>query len=263
MFDAMTPTIGHQLRAWRQRRRMSQLDFALEAEISQRHLSFMESGRSTPSREMVLHLADRLDVPLRERNALLLAAGYAPAFIERGLDHPSMRHVRATIERLLGAHEPFPALAIDRRWNMVAANRMVALFVEGVSARLLEPPVNVLELSLDPQGLAPRIENLAEWRAHLLARLKRQYLQTGDPALGALYEKVRATQAEEGFPYDPDAIASELRLRTEKGVWSFLSTTMVFGSPLDVSLSELAIETFLPADAETADALRALHAFIA
>jgi hypothetical protein len=189
-----------------------------------------------------------------------MAAGYAPAFIERGLDHPSMRHVRATIERLLGAHEPFPALAIDRRWNMVAANRMVAALIEGVSERLLGPPVNVIEISLDPQGLAPRIENLAEWRAHLLARLKRQNLQAGDPALGALYERIRATQAAEGVPHDPDAIALELRLRTEKGVWSFLSTTMVFGSPLDVSLSELAIETFLPADAQTADALRRLHA---
>ena len=248
------------MRVWREHRRLSQLDLALDVEISQRHLSFLESGRSRPSREMVLRLADHLDVPLRERNHLLLAAGFAPVFAERGLDDPSMQHARALVQRLLTAHEPYPAIAIDRHWNMLAANRMVMPFNEGVAPRLLAPPVNVLRLSLDPEGLAPRIENLGEWRAHLLARLRRQCVNTNDPVLKALSDEFSAGPDAETDVHAPDSIAVTLRLRTALGVLSFTSATMVFGAPLEVSLSELALETFLPLDSATANALDALAA---
>src|ERR1019366_8857866 len=166
--------VGDLLREWRQRRRMSQLDLACEADISTRHLSFLETGRSTPSREMVLHLAERLDVPPRARNALLNAAGYAAAFPERRLDAPAMTAARQAIDLVLAGHEPHPALAVDRHWCMAAANRAVAPLIAGVDPALLRPPVNVLRLSLHPGGLAPRTVNLGEWRAHLLERLRQQ-----------------------------------------------------------------------------------------
>jgi transcriptional regulator with XRE-family HTH domain len=249
---------GDHLRHWRQRRRLSQLDLALEAEISTRHLSFLETGRATPSREMLLRLADRLEIPLRDRNLLLLAAGFAPLYPERGLDDPALGPVRTAIEALLRAQEPYPALAIDRHWQLVAANRLLAPLVEGVAPHLLAAPVNVLRLSLHPDGVAPRILNLGEWRHHLLDRLKRQIAVSGDAVLQDLLQELRGYPGPANDSIAPTgdaAIAVPLRLQTSAGVLSFLSATMVFGTPLDVTLSELAIETFLPADAATAAAL--------
>ncbi len=256
-------SFGDHLRAWRQRRRMSQLDLALDAEISQKHLSFVESGRSAPSRDMVLTLADRLGVPLRERNVLLLAAGYAPVFPERPLSDPAMRAARAAVEMVLKGHEPYPALAVDRRWTMVAANGAVAPLLEGVADRaLLEPPVNVLRLSLHPGGLAPAIVNLAEWRAHLLERLRRQIEVTADGHLARLLAELEAMPG--GGPRTEPAaeagIAVPLRLATPAGVLSFISTVTVFGTPVDITLSELAVEAFFPADEATAQALAGLRA---
>ena len=248
--------IGGRLRDWRQRRRLSQLDLALDAEISARHLSFVETGRATPSRDMVLRLAAELDVPLRERNALLLAAGYAPVFAERPLDDRSLRQAKNAIETVLAAHDPFPALAVDRHWNLVSANRGAQALLAGITPSLLEPPVNVLRVSLHPDGAASRIENLGEWKAHLLHRVRKQVEATADPALLDLLEELKAYPAPPAAPPDPAAIAVPLCVRSARGTMRFLSTTMLFGTPLDVTLSELAIEIFLPADAETVERLR-------
>ena len=248
--------IGGRLRDWRQRRRLSQLDLALDAEISARHLSFVETGRATPSRDMVLRLAAELDVPLRERNALLLAAGYAPVFAERPLDDRSLRQAKNAIETVLAAHDPFPALAVDRHWNLVSANRGAQALLAGITPSLLEPPVNVLRVSLHPDGAASRIENLGEWKAHLLHRVRKQVEATADPALLDLLEDLKAYPAPPAAPPDPAAIAVPLCVRSARGTMRFLSTTMLFGTPLDVTLSELAIEIFLPADAETVERLR-------
>jgi transcriptional regulator with XRE-family HTH domain len=186
-----TQAIGDHLKAWRQRRRLSQLDLAADAEISTRHLSFLETGRARPSRDMVLRLAERLEVPLRERNTLLVAAGFAPVFPQRALDHPSLQAARQAVELVLAGHEPYPALAVDRHWTLVSANKAVAPLLAGVDAALLKAPVNVLRLSLHPKGLARRIANLAEWRAHLLARLRQQIEATADETLTALLEELR------------------------------------------------------------------------
>jgi transcriptional regulator with XRE-family HTH domain len=250
--------VGSLLREWRQRRRMSQLDLACEAEISTKHLSFLETGRSIPSRDMVLHLAERLEVPLRERNVLLLAAGYAPMFPERRLDDPALAAARKAVEVILAGHEPYPAIAIDRHWTMVAANRAVAPVMAGVDPALLRPPVNAMRIALHPAGLAPRIVNLAEWRAHLLDRLRRQITVSADPVLLQLFGELRGYPAPEGGggeSFDEPAMVVPLRLATEAGVLSFVSTTTVFGTPVDITLSELALETFFPADPVTAEAL--------
>ncbi len=254
--------VGELLREWRQRRRMSQLLLATEAEISTRHLSFVESGRALPSREMVMHLAERLDVPLRERNALLVAAGYAPLYRERALDDPQLAAAREAVELVLRAHAPYPALAVDRHWNIVAANDALAPLVGNASSALLAAPVNALRLSLHPDGIAPRILNWHAWRAHLLARLQRQIDASADPALGALHDELAA------YPAPPQAghaavepiqhhIAVPLHVRTALGDLAFYSTTTVFGTPVDITLSELAIEAFFPADESTARALQA------
>lgn len=260
--EATEHTIGQCLRTWRQRRRLSQLDLALDAEVSARHLSFVETGRASPSREMVLRLAEQLDVPLRERNALLLAAGFAPAFRERALDDPALRPAREAVAAVLAAHEPFPALAVDRHWTLVTANRSVAPLLVGASHALLRPPVNVLRLSLHPNGLAPRIADLAEWRVHLLARLRRQAAQPADPVLTGLLCELTEYSVSDAAPIQVEGeiarVAVPLRIRTEAGLLSFLSTTTVFGTPTDVTLSELAIETFLPAERDTAVVLRRL-----
>jgi len=253
--------LGTLLRDWRRRRRLSQLDLALEAGVSARHLSFLETGRSRPSREMVLHLAERLDVPLRDRNQLLLAAGFAPAYGERGLDAPALAPVRDAIARIVDGHEPFPAVVVDRWWNLVAANRGMTLFTAGAAPELLEPPVNVLRLALHPGGAAPRLANLAEVRAHLLDRLSRQVALTGDPRLAELQAEVRAYPPPEPAAGEPGAaaeIAVPVCVRPPEGgpELRLFSTIATFGTAVDVTVAELSIEAFFPADAATARALR-------
>lgn len=258
--------IGPLLREWRQRRRLSQLDLALEADISTRHLSFLETGRAQPSRDMLLHLADRLDVPLRDRNMLLVAAGFAPVFRERKLDDPALKAAREAIDLVLAGHAPYPALAIDRHWNLVAANEAVKHVLAGTDASLLTPPINVLRLALHPQGLAPRTVNFAEWRTHLLDRLRKQIDVSADPTLIALMAELRAlpTNVEAGYgkplpaPHDYGGVVVPFKLQAPSGVLSFFSTTTIFGTPVDITLSELAIEAFYPADAATVEAMRKL-----
>jgi transcriptional regulator with XRE-family HTH domain len=247
------------LREWRSRRRLSQFELALEAEVSSRHLSFVETGRSRPSAEMVLHLAERLDVPLRGRNDLLLAAGYAPAYGQRALDAPEMRSVSEAIEHMVGRHEPYPALVVDRQWDLVSANRALGSLVEGAAAHLLEPPVNVLRLWLHPEGLAPRIVNLPQWRAQLLGGLRRDALATGNPALIALHDELASySSADPGQPQCPAfaEVAVPLRVRSGNRELSFISTRTRFGNALDVTVGELSIESFFPTDEQTADATR-------
>ena len=254
--------VGELLRQWREHRHRSQLDLALDTEISTRHLSFVETGRATPSREMVLRLAEQLDVPLRERNALLLAAGYAPVYSEAPLDAPEMTAVRTAIRQVLTGHEPYPALVVDRRWNLVDANASVALFTAGLPASLLAPPTNVLRVSLHPDGMAPNIVNLGEWRAHLLGRLRRQVALTADPDLATLYDELRAYPCDQPEPEielpGPGDVVVPLRVRHEEGELTFFSIVAAFGTPLDITVAELAIESFFPANAETAAVLRAL-----
>ena len=251
---------GDMLREWRQRRRLSQLELAGEAEISTRHLSFVENGRSVPSRGMLMRLAERLDMPLRARNQMLHAAGFAALYSERALDAPEMSVARRTVDAVLNAHAPFPALAVDRHWTLVASNAAVAPLLAGVSPALLQGPVNVLRLSLHPDGLAPRIDNLAEWRAHLLARLQQQIDRSGDAQLVALHAELAAypTRAADTPSHDFGGIAVPLRLRVpgEAAPLSLISTTTVFGTPVDVTLSELALECFYPADEGTREALQ-------
>jgi transcriptional regulator with XRE-family HTH domain len=262
--NVQTSPVGAYLRAWRQRRRLSQLDFALQAEISQRHLSFMESGRSIPSRDMLLRLAEHLEVPLRERNTWLLAAGYAPMFEERRLDSPALQEARQAIEVLLKSAEPFPALVVDRGWNLVSANAAVAPLMSLVLDRaLLTPPINVMRLTLHPGGLSSRVANLAEWRRHLLDRLYRQVTLTNDVSLLPLLEELRAYPSGSQPPAtaaDSSAIFVPFELNTDAGLLSFFSTTTVFGTPVDITLSELTLESFFPANPQTASALREMVA---
>jgi transcriptional regulator with XRE-family HTH domain len=246
--------VGEHLRRWRERRRLSQLDLALQAEVSTRHLSFVETGRASPSREMVLRLAEHLEVPLRERNALLVSAGYAPVYAETPLDAPAMDAIRAALRQVLAGHEPYPAMVVDRHWNLLEANRPVGLLTSGIAPELLETPVNVLRASLHPRGLAPRIANLGEWRGHLLDRLRRQVTLTADAQLAALYEELR------GYPGEPpatvlpeQAVVAPLRLRLDGGgELALFSMVASIGTPLDITVSELAIESFFPADAASA-----------
>ncbi len=265
MHDDSRP-VGDLLREWRQRRRLSQLALATEADISQRHLSFVESGRSAPSREMLLRLCEQLDVPLRERNVLLVAAGFAPVYRERSMDDPDFAAARRVVEMILKGHEPYPALAIDRHWTMLAANTPVQRLLADVAPELLEPPVNALRLSLHPAGLASRIVNFREWRELVLLRLAQQMENAADTGLPALIDELR------GYPVPPAArpgnagprtdfagLAIPLELVTDDGVLRFLGTTTVFGTPLDIGLSELAIESFFPADATTAAIMHDQH----
>lgn len=257
--------VGELLRDWRRRRRLTQMDLALEAEISTRHLSFVETGRSRPSRDMVLHLAERLEMPLRERNRLLAAAGFAAMFPERSLDDPALKSARAAVDLVLKGHEPYPALAVDRHWILVAMNNAVGPLLTGIDPALLAPPVNVLRLSLHPGGLSPRIVNWAEWRAHVLARLRHQVEVSADPVLRDLLAELASYPAPEAtHPAQPQSepdyagVVVPLRLATPAGILAFLSTTTIFGTPVDVTLSELAVESFFPADTATAQALRAV-----
>jgi transcriptional regulator with XRE-family HTH domain len=250
---------GDLLREWRQRRRLSQLDLAIAANVSSRHLSFVETGRSRPTSEMILHLAEHLDVPLRDRNSLLLAGGYAPAYPERGLAEPELKAVRDALRKVLAGHEPYPAVVVNRWWELVDANAAIALFTSQVNPTLLQPPVNVLRLSLHPDGMAPRIVNLPEWRAHLLTRLHRQAQTTGDQRLADLHDELMAYPGGESEkPPAATDVVVPLRYRGGQGdeeVLSFISLTTILGTPMDVTVEELAIESFYPADDATAAAL--------
>ncbi|HEX2315426.1 MAG TPA: helix-turn-helix transcriptional regulator [Thermomonospora sp.] len=255
--------VGEQLRAWRQRRRLSQLELALEAGVSTRHLSFVETGRSAPSREMVLRLCEHLDVPLRDRNLLLVSAGYAPIYAETSMEEPRMDSVRAALRQLLTGHEPYPAVVVDRYWNLIDANAAAGFFMEGAAPELLEPPVNVLRLSMHPEGMARNIVNLAEWRAHMVDRVRRHVALTADESLSQLYKELR------DYPVEPredspalfaaptgNEVLIPLRVRAADRELSFFSMIATFGSPVDITVAELAIESFYPADEETAAFLR-------
>ncbi len=256
--------VGELLRDWRQRRRLSQMHLAGDANISTRHLSFVETGRSRPSRELILHLGNLLDLPLRERNRLLLAAGFAPQFAERALSSTALQQAREAVQRVLQAHEPYPAVAVDRHWNLQLSNRPAQSLLQGIAPELLQPPVNVLRISLHPQGLAPQIINLGEWRHHLLARLRRMLADHPDPQLAELLAELAAYPRLPEEDLEP-TLASPLpdvvvlfRLRSPVGELALFSTITVFGTPTDITLSELALEAFYPADAATAERLRKL-----
>ncbi len=257
--ESVRRPVGEQLRGWRERRRLSQLELAIEADVSTRHLSFVETGRARPSRDMVLHLAERLDVPLRERNQLLLAAGYAPAYRQSGLDSAPLAPVAAAVRQLLAAHEPYPAVVVNARSELLDANASVAMFLAGVAPHLLAPPANALRIALHPDGMAPRIVNLPLWRSHLLDRLRRQVAASSDSYLAELYDEVLGYPGG-GVADRPDtaelAVALPLRFRHDGRELAFLSTLATFGAPLDVTVAELAIEAFYPADAATAAVLR-------
>jgi transcriptional regulator with XRE-family HTH domain len=247
--------VGELLREWRQRRRMSQLDLAIAAEVSSRHLSFVETGRSRPTSGMLLRLSEHLDIPLRERNALLLAGGYAPAYAEHGLDEPELAAVRTALRRILDAPSAYPAVVVNRWWELVDANAAVAMLTEGSAPELLQPPANVLRLSLHPDGMAPRIVNLAEWRAHLLTRLNRQAASTGDSRLAELHTELLGYPGGLAEPPPMSSVVAPLRYRHGRRELSFFSVTTVIGAPMDVTVEELAIESFYPADEATAAAL--------
>jgi transcriptional regulator with XRE-family HTH domain len=265
--NTATPTlatpVGGLLRTWRERRRLSQLELAGAADISARHVSFLETGRSVPSRAMLLRLAERLDIPLRERNALLLSAGYAPMYSERRLDDPALAQARTAVDLVIAGHSPYPALAVDRHWTMLSHNASVGLLTGGIDESLLQRPVNVLRLGLHPKGLAPRIANYTQWRAHVLMRLRQQIAATADPILMELlaelesYPSTSTGEQAQGPADDVDygGVVVPFRLRTEYGILSFFSTTTVFGTPLDITLAELAIESFFPADPQTMETL--------
>ncbi|WP_411077816.1 helix-turn-helix domain-containing protein [Streptomyces sp. cmx-10-25] len=258
--------VGPLLRGWRERRRLSQLELALRAGSSARHISFVETGRSRPSEEMVLRLAEHLEVPVRERNALLLSAGYAPRYAETPLDAPRLEALREGVERLLRGYEPYPALVVDGSYTVVAANRGVGLLLGGLPEHLLTPPLNTMRIALHPEGLASRIRNLREWRAHLLAQMERQIGLVRSESLRALYEEVAAypppagtgsgpeEAEEESYPY----FALPMRIEHDGRVLSFVSSISTFNTPMDVTVAELAIETLIPADPETAAYLRSL-----
>jgi transcriptional regulator with XRE-family HTH domain len=262
-------SFGEHLRQWRQQRGLSQLALAVQAEVSTRHLSWLETGRAQPSRAMVLRLAQQLDLPLRQRNVWLLAAGFAALYADNSFADPLSASTRAAVQRLLDAHEPWPALAVDARWCLVASNAMVPPLLAGVAPALLQPPVNLLRLSLHPQGLAPMIGNLAVWREYILGRLQRQAQSSRDAYLHTLLQELKALplappcqhandEAQATEPAELSDIAAPLTLHSPLGTLRFLTTVTVFSAPHDVALSELAIETLLPADEATACALRQL-----
>jgi transcriptional regulator with XRE-family HTH domain len=248
--------VGELLRTWRRRRSLSQLELALEADVSSRHVSFLETGRARPSREMVLRLAEHLEIPLRERNGLLLAAGYAPQYVERSLDEPEMEPVHRALDRFLRAHEPYPAVILDRHYNLVSANDAASVLTEGIAPGLVRPPANALRATLHPDGMAPRILNLPEWSAHLLHRLRRQAALTGDPELEQLYEELSAYP---GITLEPphdgragNEIVLPLRISAGERELAFFSTVSTFGTAVEITLAELIIEAFYPANAATA-----------
>jgi transcriptional regulator with XRE-family HTH domain len=255
------PGVGGMLRSWRQRRRLSQLDLANEAAVSARHLSFVENGRSKPSRELVLHLAEHLEVPLRERNTLLLAAGYAPSYARTPLEDEAMTPVREALDQVLAGHEPFPAVVVDRHWDLVSANRpLMELMSTGIAPHLLEEPVNAMRVTLHPEGLAPRILNFPEYAAHLVDRLRREALSYADERLLALHDELCSYPGVAGSASPADTAGQvfvPMVLRTGEGVLTFFSMLSTFGTARDITLEELAVESFFPADEATAAVLRA------
>ncbi|MBL7487449.1 helix-turn-helix transcriptional regulator [Frankia sp. AgB1.9] len=253
-----TRPVGQLLRDWRERRRLSQLELSNQAEISTRHLSFVETGRSRPTPEMILRLSEHLDVPLRERNQLLLAGGYAPAYPQHGLDEPELGSVQAALRLVLSAHEPFPALVINRWWELLDANAAVGVLTAGCAAHLLEPPVNVLRLSLHPDGMAPRIANLGQWRAHLLGQVRRRADDTGDERLRELHDELADYPGGARSTLPPNNVVLPLRLRHECGELSFFSIAAKVETAADVTVDELTVEAFYPADPETNSRMRAL-----
>jgi transcriptional regulator with XRE-family HTH domain len=259
--DGHRDTVGGLLRHWRMQRRLSQLDLAGRADVSARHLSFVETGRSKPSRELVLHLADQLDVPLRAQNALLLAAGFAPTHEQRPMEDGEMAPVRAALDAVLQGHEPFPAIVVDRHWDLVSANRpAIELMTEGVAAHLLDPPVNVLRACAHPDGLAPRIVNFREYAAHLVDRVRREAEAYGDPRLVALHDELAGYPGVAGSPSPADRasqVVMPLQLRAGEATLGFFSTLATFGTARDITVEELAIEQFFPADRATAEVLHA------
>ena len=258
------PEVGPTLRQWREHRRLTQLELALDAGVSARHLSFVETGRSKPGREMLLAVLGQLDVPYREQNRLLIAAGHAPAYPERSLEDPDLAPVREALEVILSGHEPYPAVAVDRVWDLVAANSAMRALAESVEVEpsLLEPPINVIRLGLHPQGMGPLFVNLGHWHAHWLDRLGRQLAATGDERLASLIDEIA------GYPVpepngdgDAEIAAAEMlgpvRMRTPEGAeLSFFGMFASFDTPFEVTTSELAIEFLFPADRSTAEALR-------
>ncbi|WP_105970696.1 helix-turn-helix domain-containing protein [Streptomyces geranii] len=255
--------VGELMRRWREQRGYSQLALATRAEISARHLSFLETGRSKPSRDMVLRLGRHLDLALREQNQLLLAAGYAPAYTDSPLDVAEMLPVRAALRQILTGHEPFPALVVDRNWNIVLSNSGFQFFAEGAAPELLQPPVNALRLALHPDGMQPRIVNFPDWRAQLLMRLQRRVELTAEPGLARLYQELIAYPAG-GEPTRPPRtdqadLTLPLRLRYRDTELSLICTIATFGMPLDVTVAELAVEAFLPTDEATGELLKRLH----
>lgn len=256
-------SIGDLLRSWRQRRRLSQLELSADADISQRHLSFVESGRSLPSRRTLLRLARELRIPARERNRLLTVAGFAPEYWERSLDEPDMAAARNAVELIISGHLPHPALVVNREWNLLLANDAANFLLQGVNPDFLTPPVNVLRLSLHPDGLAPRVANYRQWRAHVIDRLTHQVDLTADPALAKLLGEIQTYPVpDNALPFTENdtsatsGIAVPFELETPMGKLTFLSTTTVFGTAVDISLSELVIETFFPMDPHTAEVMR-------
>lgn len=253
---------GSRLRDWRNRRRLSQLQLAGDSDISARHLSFIETGRSQPSRAMVLRLTETLGVPLRERNVLLVAAGYAPIFAERAMSDPALEPAADAVGFVLTAHEPWPALAVDRHWNLIQANRALAPYIAGSASHLLSPPSNVLRLSLHPDGMGSRIVNYGEWRDHIIARLRRSLETSADPGIADLMNELLdlpspfRTRTRIGTA--PGGVLIPLVMETVVGTISMFSTTTVFGTPLDVTLEEVAIESFFPADKSSRDRMRSL-----
>jgi transcriptional regulator with XRE-family HTH domain len=254
--DAPVAPFGSLMRAWRRRRHLSQLDLASGADVSSRHLSFIETGRATPSRAMVLRLAAVLEVPLRERNQMLVAAGLAPEYVERSLDDPEMATIRRGVEQVLTAYEPYPCLAVDRGWNILLANAGASVLLDGVAPHLLTRP-NALRIALHPEGLAPRIDNLGQWRHHVIGRLRRETAVSGAAESIDLLAEIQALPGDSDDADDFGDVVTPLRLKTDSGVTlSFLSTVTTFGTALDLTAAELSIEAFLPADEATAAALR-------
>ena len=253
-----TRPVGQLLREWREHRRLSQLDLAIQADISTRHLSFVETGRSKPTPEMILRLGEHLDVPLRERNTLLLAGGYAPAYPQHGLDEPELENVRSALKQVITAHLPYPALVVNRWWELVEANEAIGLFLDGCAPDLLEAPVNVLRLSLHPHGMSSRITNLPHWRAHLLTQLHKRADVMGDARLRELYAELAAYPGGLATAPRHTDVVLPLRFRHDAGELSFFSIASAVGTATDVTVEELAIEAFFPADERTAQVLHSL-----